>query len=63
MTIPTYLLLFAALAAVSGIASHFFIFTRRVKEIVRRASFSKPCTRRIERLSARGFATFMRRLR
>jgi len=41
----------------------FFILTRRVKDIVRRASFSNPCTRRMDRRNARGLATFMRRLR
>jgi len=42
---------------------HFFIFTRRVKLIVRLASFSNPCTRRIAFRSARGFAMFILRLR
>jgi len=42
---------------------HFLIFTRRVKLIVRLASFSKPATRRIAFRSARGFAMFILRLR
>jgi len=41
----------------------FFIFTRRVNWMVRFASFSKPCTRRIAFLSARGLAMFILRLR
>jgi len=62
--IAKYVLASALSATVAEIpGDHFFILTRRVKLIVRRASFSKPCTRRIERRSARGFATFIRRLR
>ena len=45
------------------LVAHFFIFTRRVKLMVRFANFSKPCTRRIAFLSARGFAMFILRLR
>lgn len=37
--------------------------TRLLKLIERRANFSNPCARRIALRSARGFATFMRRLR
>jgi len=55
----------SALTATVSVArgNHFFIFTRRVKLIVRFAIFSKPWTRRIAFRSARGFATFILRLR
>jgi len=56
------------LAALTATVVHqevfrFFKRVRRVKLIVRRANFSNPCTRRIDRRKARGFATFMRRFR
>jgi hypothetical protein len=59
---------FAFFAALSAVVHdqellRFFMRVRRVKVIVRRASFSNPCTRRMDRRSARGFATFIRRLR
>ncbi|MEE8512908.1 MAG: hypothetical protein V3S36_09705 [Acidiferrobacterales bacterium] len=55
----------SALAAtyIAALDGHFFIFTRRVKEMVRFANFSKPCTRRIAFRSARGFAIFILRFR
>jgi len=65
VAIKTHVGLFAALSA--GVNGHedrrFFIFTRRVKLIVRRASFSKPWTRRMLLRNALGFAMFMRRFR
>ena len=61
----TDICVFTALLAISFEAWHryFFIFTRRVNWMVRFASFSKPWTRRMAFLSARGFATFILRLR
>jgi hypothetical protein len=58
-------LFFAALSAVfhDQLLLRFFMRVRRVNVIVRRASFSNPCTRRMDRRNARGFATFIRRLR
>ena len=63
VAIPTNIAPRAALTAVAVIGDHFFIFTRRVKLIVRLASFSNPWTRRMDRRSALGFATFIRRFR
>ncbi len=64
VTIPTKGHDRTALAATDVHELDFFlIFTRRVNEIVRRASFSNPETLRMPRRNARGFATFIRRLR
>ena len=65
VAITTVLPFFAALSASvhDQVLLRFFKRVRRVKVIVRRASFSNPCTRRIDRRNARGFATFIRRLR
>ncbi len=59
---------FADVAALSAAVAfpfrHFFFnFVRRVKTMVRLASFSKPWTRRIARRSARGLQVFILRLR
>jgi len=64
VTLKAELLEGAALtASVHQELFRFFMRTRRVNWMVRLASFSKPCTRRMERRKALGLATFIRRLR